>query len=440
MRIWDLLCQVRERRGATVIFASHAQLLTEHADRVLQMLDGRLLNDGDSIELERAGCEDHGDRPLSRPRRRGVTALRQTIGNIRQRPVRAMLTALGTALGIATIVALLAVSDGAQRSAGNLINLGPADSGLFQKDAADPTTSVLPSRLIPAIERIPQVQSAEPMQLLVGTIRKSLGAIVFGVQPHGFLAGRLVIVSGRMFTGANEIVLGDALASQIHAQLGSTLLVGHRRMTIVGIDHVGIAFQDGGAFVPLATAQAIASDQDESTTIVVQARATASRDAAVRAVSHRFTNLTVISDSQQATRAGANSQLIAKMTLVIAVLALIIGGVGVMNTMLMSVMERRNEFALLSAVGWSGPQVAGLVFTEGVIVSFLGGVIGLLIGTLGASGLVDALGASAFVTPDVTAWDLGRGLLVGILIGILGGLYPAWRAAHVSPAQILAQR
>jgi putative ABC transport system permease protein len=124
---------------------------------------------------------------------------------------------------------------------------------------------------------------------------------------------------------------------------------------------------------------------------------------------------------------------------VIAVLALLIGGIGVMNTMLMSVIERRSEFALLSAIGWNGGQVAGLVLTEGVIVSLLGAAIGLVIGTLGAQLLVQALGASGLVAPDVTAWDLGRGLLVGVLIGVLGGLYPAWRAAHVSPARVLAQ-
>jgi putative ABC transport system permease protein len=118
----------------------------------------------------------------------------------------------------------------------------------------------------------------------------------------------------------------------------------------------------------------------------------------------------------------------------------VIGGIGVMNTMLMSVIERRTEFALLSAVGWSGAQVAGLVLTEGLVVSLLGAAIGLLIGTIGAGLLVDALGAQGLVAPDVTAWDLGRALLVGILIGVLGGLYPAWRAARLSPARVLAQR
>jgi putative ABC transport system permease protein len=83
--------------------------------------------------------------------------------------------------------------------------------------------------------------------------------------------------------------------------------------------------------------------------------------------------------------------------------------------------------------------MASLVLTEGVIVSTLGAAIGLVIGTIGAELLVRALGAGALVTPDVTTWDLGRGLLVGVLIGVLGGLYPAWRAAHVSPARVLAQ-
>ena len=68
-----------------------------------------------------------------------------------------------------------------------------------------------------------------------------------------------------------------------------------------------------------------------------------------------FPGLLVIADADEALRAGANGQLIANMTLVIVVLALLIGGIGVMNTMLMSVIERRTEFALLSAVGWSGP-------------------------------------------------------------------------------------
>ena len=369
-----------------------------------------------------------------------MSLLAQSLTSIRHRPGRALLTALGTGIGIATIVALLAVSGGAQQSAKQLIDLGPADFGLFQKDAADATTSVLPLNLDARLDRLPTIQATSPMQLLVGDIPAAPGAIVFGIQPRSFLADRMVITSGHTFLAPDEVVLGDTLAQQIHAHLGSTLRVAHHALHVVGIDHVGIAFQDSGAFVPLATAQSIAGDAGEATTIVAEARPTVRRSTAERQVTRLFPNITVISDSQEALRAGANGELISKVTLVITILALIIGGIGVMNTMLMAVLERRGEFALLSAVGWSGPRVAGLVLSEGVIVSLLGAMIGLVIGTLGANLLVQALGASGFVSPDITAWDLGRGLLVGIVIGVLGGLYPAWRASHLSPALVLAER
>ncbi len=123
----------------------------------------------------------------------------------------------------------------------------------------------------------------------------------------------------------------------------------------------------------------------------------------------------------------------------IAVLALVIGGIGVMNTELMAVIERRSEFAILSAVGWSGRQIAWRVLIEGIVTTFLGAILGLLLGVIGAHYLVKILGASEFVTPHITPWALGRALLIGVLIGVLGGLYPAWRAAHVSPARVLAQ-
>ena len=104
-----------------------------------------------------------------------------------------------------------------------------------------------------------------------------------------------------------------------------------------------------------------------------------------------------------------------------------------MNTMLMAVIERRSEFALLSAVGWSGRQIAGRVVVEGVVTTMLGTALGLLLGVIGAQLLVHVLGAAEFVSPDVQPWILGRALLVGVLLGVLGGLYPAWRAASVSP-------
>ncbi|MGP0034344.1 MAG: ABC transporter permease [Solirubrobacteraceae bacterium] len=368
-----------------------------------------------------------------------MSTLSQTLTTLRGRPGRTFLTALGTALGIATIVALLAVVGGVKHSAGNLVNLGPSELGLFQADAADPTTSILSTTLIPELDRTPGIAAATPLILLVGDLPKAPGAIVFGADRDGFLTGGLVFSSGRPYRSDQEIDVGDTLAQQLHLVLGQTLTIDHRALRVVGIYHNGIAYQDAGAFVPLATAQAISDRPGETTSIVVKLSSATRPTAAKRAIAERFPGIEIISDAQQATRAGVSGQLIDQFGLVIVVLALVLGGIVVANTMLMAVIERRSEFAVLSAVGFSGPQIAGRVLVESILTTILGAAIGLLLGIIGAHLLVDALGAQTFVSPQVTAWDLGRGLLVGVLLGVLGGLYPAWRAAHVSPARVLAQ-
>jgi len=369
-----------------------------------------------------------------------MTAPSYALSNLRHRPGRVLLTALGTALGIATIVALLAISAGATQTAGQFVHLGRSELGLFQKDAADPTTSVLSQSLITTLRRQPWVSDAMGLQLLVEDISRSPSAIVFGAEPGSFETQRMVLSQGRMFSGGDQIVLGDELAQGLHVHVGGTVVVAHRPLRVVGVYHIGVSEQDSGAFIPLSTAQAISGHEDEVTSIAVKLAPGVRATVAERLIEARFPGLLVISDPDEALRAGANGQLISNVALVIVVLALLIGGISVMNTMLLSVVERRTEFALLAAVGFSGPQLAKLVLTEGVIVTAIGAAVGIILGTVGAGLLVRALGAQAFVSPDVTAWVLGRALLIGFLIGVVGGLYPAWRAAHVSPLRTLAQQ
>jgi putative ABC transport system permease protein len=111
----------------------------------------------------------------------------------------------------------------------------------------------------------------------------------------------------------------------------------------------------------------------------------------------------------------------------------------VTNTMAMAVLERARELALMSAVGWSPRQVGGLVLAEGVAVSVIGAGVGLLLGVIGAGALTDALGVSSAVRPDVTATSMLRGIAIGIAIGVLGGLYPAWRVSRLPAEELLTR-
>jgi len=359
--------------------------------------------------------------------------------NLIRRPARTVLTATGIALGVATIVALLSVTAGLERSAGDLIHLGDADLGIFQKGVADPTSSLLPDSLARRIAGEPGVEKATPLLLIVEGIPQQPSAIVFGMNTDGFVAHRQVYLRGRFPAGPDQVAVGNRLAEDLHARVGERIKIKGRPLAVSGIYHSSTFFEDSGATLPLATAQAIARRPGEATTIAIVVEP-GTRTAKVRRdILRANPGLQAISSPDDAARAGGNSQLIGKAVLVIVVLALIIGGIAVANTMAMAVLERQGEFALLATIGWAPARVAALVLGEGVGVSLLGAALGLLLGVVGAGLLVDALGASSYASPEVTAWGLGRGLLVGIAIGVLGGLYPAWRVSRLDPGATLAR-
>jgi putative ABC transport system permease protein len=361
------------------------------------------------------------------------------VTNLRRHRGRTMATALGIALGVATIVALLSVGSGLRRTAGELIHLGRADFGVFQKGVGDPTASVLPASLAERLERQPDIAHATPLLLIVEGIRDQPAAVVFGADPEGFFAKRTVITEGANRLGADRILVGDGLAAAIGLRPGAELTVKRRTFTVSGVYHTGIFFEDRGAILDLPTAQRLARRPAEATTIAVQAESAAPQATAESEVRSAAPGVQVIGTADDAARAGANGALVDNAVKIIGALALIVGGLGVANTMAMTVLERERELALLSAVGWPRVRVATLVIAEGIATSMLGAALGLLLGVLGARWLGDVLQVSAVVSPRVTPWTIGQGLLIGVAIGVLGGLYPAWRGTTVSGAKLLGR-
>lgn len=358
--------------------------------------------------------------------------------NLVRRLGRTLLTALGVGLGVGTIVALLSLTQGLKNTAAGFIHLGDADVGVFQAQVSDPTASVLPASIVTALKSKPYVGDATPLLLIVEGVKQDPASVVFGADPNGFFARRLVFLQGQP-AGAAQIVVGDRLAKELNLRPGSTLQVKGRPFAVTGVYHTGIFFEDSGAIMHLADAQQLMHRQGEETTVAVDLAPGVRNSVASRRILKDFPGTEVIGDADQAARAGANNVLIHNAILVFVVLALIVGGISVTNTMAMAVIERQGELALLSTVGWSSTRVAALIVGEGVAVSVLGAAIGLLLGVVGSQLLVKALGVSAYVSPSVTAWALGRGLLVGIAIGVLGGIYPAWRVTRMRPLKALAR-
>lgn len=351
------------------------------------------------------------------------------VANVRRRSARTVLTAAGIAVGVAAVVALLALSAGLNDTAAQFVHLGRADLGLFQRDAGDPLSSVLPTSQLSRLRAQPEVAQATPIQLVVGSVAQQPGAVLLGLDPKGFAARQLVVTAGHGLT-PGQVVVGDLLANQLRLRPGKTLRLNHHPYAVAGIYHTGLSYEDQGAAVPLADAQALAGrSRGEVTTFAVKLRPTVPLDRAERQLRRAFPGVSAISDPGEAVRAGSSTVLISKAVLLMVVLALIIGSLAVANTMLAALLERRRELAVLATIGWSAWQLGALVLGEALALSMVGTGVGVLLGLAASKLLPGALGLSGFISPSLTAWGIGRAALIGVAIGTLGALYPIW---HVS--------
>ena len=130
-------------------------------------------------------------------------------------------------------------------------------------------------------------------------------------------------------------------------------------------------------------------------------------------------------------------RLVQAMAWTTSIIALVLGSVGMLNTMLMAVFERTREIGILRALGWKRRRVLGLVLGESVVLGVVGGVLGTVLGVVSVRALQLSPTARGFISPEMPAGLLGVGLALGTLLSLLGGLYPAIRGASLEPTEAL---
>lgn len=360
-----------------------------------------------------------------------------TTVNLLRRWGRTALTALGVAVGVTTVVALLALTDGLERSAGGLAHLGRADFGVFQAGLADLTASSLPSSTLTQVAALPGVADTTGLQILAGAIASEPSTLAFGAEPGSFLARRLVLVEGHRAGGGEEAMVGNGAAHTLNVHAGQTIEVDGHPLVVAGVYNSGVPLEDSGVVIPLSLARELSGRPEELSMIAV-AIAPGYREAQVRAeVERTVPGTAAIGAPGELERVDTNSRIIHEAAVIVAILALALGAVIVLNTMAMAVIERRTEFDILAAVGWSRLRITGLLLNESLVVSMLGGLVGLGLGVAAAELVVHALDLAVFVTPAITAWVLVRGLLVGLALGILGALFATWRVMRMPMLEAL---
>ena len=351
--------------------------------------------------------------------------------NLLRRPVRTALTAAGVALGVALIVALLSITAGAKAPAEDLIHVGRADFGLFQAGASDLTLSRLPESLAGRVAHEAGVDETGRIYLYVTN-----AGLVFGFAPGEFPERRLVIVEGRRARGTDALV-GDARARHKGLRPGGSVRIGPRRFRIAGIFHTGDPFEDGGIVLPLHVVQRLAGRPGDVTTISVAVSVAARPREVARRLEREFPGTIAVTEPGQAVKIDTSSSVIVSTGWIISLLALIVGGMAVTNTMAMAVFERVREIGILRAVGWRATRIAALVVSEALAICGLALAVGLALGYAAAQVFADHATAGPLIQPDFTGGVFAWGLPFALGVGLIGAAYPAWRAVSLDPIAAL---
>ena len=359
--------------------------------------------------------------------------------NLLRQRIRTLLTAFGISLGITTVVALGVVTDSFKATAQQVLRAGGSDFAIGQSGSADLTFSTLTNDQLNAIAAYDGVEHATGVLMAVSRLGSNPYFIQLGIDPRDLAYFQVPLVAGRYLApdAPNEILLGQEAANQLNKKAGDTVELKDRLFLVVGIYHTGEAWEDGGGMLPLATVQEYERKPGLMTLIYVKARPGVDLDKFTAQIEEDHPELATLRTVSDYSDVDQGLQLMDAANLAISFLAVFIGGIGVMNTMVMSVMERTREFGILRAVGWRQRRVLQMVLGESILLCLIGAVIGSILAVVFTRLILIFPVVRSFLEPQYTPEVFIRGLVVGVAVALLGALYPAIRAVRLSPIQAI---
>ena len=367
--------------------------------------------------------------------------------NLFRRKTRTVLTVVGIAIGIAAVVSLGAAADGLSNYYA-LFGSSGIDLLVTQEESVDVLFSAIKEEVGHQLARFPEVKSLAGMLITFASVEEVPYFVLFGYDPQEFALQHFKIVEGvglsrkdASSTGATggrgkPLILGKMAAQNMEKSVGDTLKLYEVTYRIVGVYETGRPIEESGAVIPLSEAQALAGKPHQVNAYQIKLRDPTLSDRLKQRIQRRFPDLTV---SRAADFADEQEMLgyIHGFTWAVSLLALLIGGVGVMNTMLMSVIERTREIGVLRALGWRKRRIVVMILEESLLLSFLGGLVGISMG-MGAIRIMTQMPSTAGMLNQTFSSVLFlQSMAVALTLGVVGGLYPGWRASQLVPLEAL---
>jgi putative ABC transport system permease protein len=408
-----------------------------------------------------------------------LETLRTGLNGIRSHRLRSGLTVLGILIGIAAVILTVGLGEGAQAQVSsditalgtNLLTVSPGSStsaggirggfGTASTLTTYDATALSSQTVAPDIKAVAPITDSEET-LTAGTSNWSTSVV--GSTPSWITVRGETVAQGRFIDNQDVsdhepvVVLGSVTASELFSRedpVGQTVDVGGLPLTVVGVlNSVGSSTSssttsdpDDTAIVPISTAaQEIfgGTSRDAVSSIIVQARSSDDLTGAYQEADHELLALhgittaadadfNITSEAEELSTATSVDRTLTILLGGVAGISLLVGGIGVMNIMLVSVTERIREIGLRKALGATPRLIRRQFLVEASVLGLTGGALGAGLGIIGAIFLPGAVGDPI----TISAWAVAGAIVIAMAIGVIFGVYPASRAAHLAPIDAL---
>jgi putative ABC transport system permease protein len=362
--------------------------------------------------------------------------------NVLHRPVRTILTTVGLAIAIGAVIILVGISWNFERSFLAIYNSKGIDLVVVHTGSSNQLASSLDDKMGDRLRQIEGVADVAPS--LVDTVafedKNLVSVLVNGWAPGSLLFTGLRVLDGRALQVGDDksVMLGRVLAMTLGKKADDPIQIAGESFQVIGTFESDSWFENGGLLMPLATLQKMMGREGQVTGFLIRAKTSDTRsiEQLRRRIESTVTGVAATA-ARDHVQGDTQIRLARAMAWATAAVALFLGSVGMLNTMLMSIFERTREIGILRAVGWRRRRVLALVMGEALVIALLGTVLGTMLAAIGLRVLTLAPTARGFINPNLPPEVLGIALAMGVGLSLLGGIYPAARAAALEPTEAL---
>jgi len=353
-----------------------------------------------------------------------------------RRRTRSVLTILGIAIGLASVVTLSGLTDGFMGQYSKLVSGGDADLTARQANASGIGYSVISDQAGRQIALLPGVENVSGAVMGIVQTEQMPFFIIMGYSPYETAINHFKMTEGRLISGNREIMIGRPAVALLQVGVGDIIRLKDVGFRVVGIFETGVTWEEGSGIISLRDAQALFGKPRQVTMLYINVTDPQQAEPIRRQIETGFPEISV-APSSEFVESGPEMQSMNAMMWAISAMAILVGGIGMANTMVMSVFERTREIGTLRALGWRRRRVLWAVLKESLVISLIGVAIGVTFSAL-----------LSFLLRQIPLWGdalviiisgalLLQALIIALLLGALGGMYPAWRASTLSPVEAL---